>query len=427
MQKVKYNFLTIKPLFIYSLFYSTVLLGFYFNEDSLGGAKADFLYHYNISQKFSENFFLTFSTYGTNADGMNARNSPVFWILISYLNNFISSEFLRLINSFSSILISFLFYRCLIIKFKNVDKFYLLFFSCILFLSPTIRSVSIWPSTLNWGLVFFLVSLLNYLKFVNTLSNNKKDLYIYYTIFFVAISAYLHPSFATFYIFYVFNFSQHNKFGIKTFYLLLFSLILAAPSLFYIISKDFLSSFQAAQGIQTSNIQSLNLANKILIVSTMVFFFIIPVLNLKILINKINDIKLKEFSIIVIFCLINIYLFNYPAFDSGLGGGFFYKISNVLFGNNLIFYILSILSIISIYLLLEKNFNNYLLLFILIIYTPQLTIYNKYYDPLILIIFSILINFNFKDHFFKKYYKFLQLYFISVVYLLIGIFKSQIF
>ena len=109
MQKVKYNFLTLKPLFLYSLFYSTILLGFYFNEDSLGGAKADFLYHYNISEKFSENFFfLTFNAYGTNADGMNARNSPVFWILISYLNNFVSSEFLRLINS-SSVIINLIF------------------------------------------------------------------------------------------------------------------------------------------------------------------------------------------------------------------------------------------------------------------------------------------------------------------------------
>ena len=53
----------------------------------------------------------------------------------------------------------------------------------------------------------------------------------------------------------------------------------------------------------------------------MILFFIIPVLNLKILINRIKNIELKEFSIIVIFCLINIYLFNYPAFDSGLGGG----------------------------------------------------------------------------------------------------------
>ena len=78
MQKVKYNFLTLKLLFLYSLFYSTILLGFYFNEDSLGGAKADFFYHYNISQKFSENFFLTYNAYGSSADGMNARNSPVF-------------------------------------------------------------------------------------------------------------------------------------------------------------------------------------------------------------------------------------------------------------------------------------------------------------------------------------------------------------
>ena len=163
-----------------------------------------------------------------------------------------------------------------------------------MFLSPTIRSVSIWPSTLNWGLVFFLISLLNYLKFLNTFSEKEKIYMFTILFFFFAISAYLHPSFAVFYIFYLFNFVKHYKFGIITFYILLFSLTLAAPSLFYIVSKDFLSSFQAAQGIQTSNIQSLNLANKILIVSTMVFFFIIPILNLKILINRIKNIELKE-------------------------------------------------------------------------------------------------------------------------------------
>ena len=52
----------------------------------------------------------------------------------------------------------------------------------------------------------------------------------------------------------------YYNFGIKTLYILLFSFALAAPSLFYAVSKDYLSSFQAAQGIQTSNIQSLNLS-----------------------------------------------------------------------------------------------------------------------------------------------------------------------
>ena len=150
MQKVKNKFSSFKLLFLYSLFYLTILLGFYLNEDSLGGARADFLYHYNISQKFSENFFLTFDEYGKNIDGMNARNSPIFWVIISYFNNFISSEFLRLINSSVSIIISFLFYKCLLIKYKNVEKIYLAFLSCVLFLSPTIRSISIWPYTFDF-------------------------------------------------------------------------------------------------------------------------------------------------------------------------------------------------------------------------------------------------------------------------------------
>ena len=91
------------------------------------------------------------------------------------------------------------------------------------------------------------------------------------------------------------------------------------------------------------------------------------------------------------------------------------------------FYVFCTISIISIYALLSKNFFNYILLLVLIIYTPQLTIYNKYYDPLVLIVFSILINFDFENHFFKKKYKFLQLYLISITYLMMGIFKSYVY
>ena len=41
---------------IFSLLYVSLLLGLFLNEDNLGGAAHDSMYHFKISEKFSENF-----------------------------------------------------------------------------------------------------------------------------------------------------------------------------------------------------------------------------------------------------------------------------------------------------------------------------------------------------------------------------------
>ena len=176
-----------------------------------------------------------------------------------------------------------------------------------------------------------------------------------------------------------------------------------------------------------SNFNTFNISNKILIISSMVLFFIAPILNFKLLKNEITNLKFIEILILIIFGLINVYFFNYPEYDSGFGGGFFYKLSNIFFNNNYLFFIFAIFSIIYIYTILKKNYFNSLLFLTLILFNPQLTIYNKYYDPLIFIIFMTLISFDFKKNYFEKKYKTLQLYFFGVSYLMIGFFKNQVY
>ena len=175
------------------------------------------------------------------------------------------------------------------------------------------------------------------------------------------------------------------------------------------------------------NFNSFNISNKILIISAMTFFFIAPVLNFKLINEELSKLKAIEMVSIITFCLINIYFFNYPKYDSGFGGGFFYKLSNILFQNNYLFYLFSSFSILYIYTILKKKINNSIIFLSLILFTPQLTIYHKYYDPLILIIFMTLINFDFKKHYFDKKNNTLQLYFFCISYLLIGLFKSQVY
>ena len=427
MQKIKFNSSILKITLIFCLFYISILIGFYFNEDSLGGAEGDFNYHYKISLAFSKNFFETFNGFGTQEAAMGTRNSPVFWIILSQVSKFISYDILRIINSFASILICLYFFKCLKIRYKDTESFILALIACSIFLSPTVRSLSIWPYSLIWGLLFFVMSIFHFLKYLNARNEIDKFKQTLITVFFVALSAYFYPAFGIFFLFYSINFFFNYNLNQKFFLILIFSLFLATPFLYYILSKDVLDAFEGAQGMSMNNFNTFNMSNKILIISTMILFLIAPILNFKLIKKEITNLKSIEILVLVIFGLINIYFFSYPEYDSGFGGGFFYKLSNIFFNNNYLFFIFSIFSIIYIYTILKKNYYNSLIFLTLILFNPQLTIYNKYYDPLILIIFTTLINFDFKKHYFEKKYKTLQLYFFGIFYLMIGLFKSQVY
>ena len=429
--KLKFKKIDLNIFLLFFLSYITILIGFYFNEDSLGGARNDFNYHFKISLLFAENFLKTFSDFGiVEIEGkinMKTRNSPLFWIILSQVSKLVSYDNLRIINSSVSILICLYFFKCLKIRFKQVDDFALAIIACTVFLSPTIRSLSIWPYSHIWGLLFFVISIFYYLKFLDANKDKDKFKKSLFTIFFVVISAYLHPAFGIFFIFYFINFFLFYNFDKRIFFLLLISLLLALPFLLYISSKDIFTAFENAQGMSMDTYNTLNISNKILIISAMTLFFIAPILNIKLLKKELIGLKSTETVILILFCFLNIYFFSYPKYDSGFGGGFFYKLSNILFQNNYLFFFFSSFSIFYIYTILKDNLNNFLIFLILILFNPQLTVYHKYYDPLILITLLTLTNFNIQKHYFKKKNNVLQLYFFSVCYLIIGIFKSHIY
>ena len=115
--------------------------------------------------------------------------------------------------------------------------------------------------------------------------------------------------------------------------------------------------------------------------------------------------------------------FDYPYIN---GGGFFHKFSNMFFYNNFVFYFVFIFLLFTIYYILLKNWNNYLLLILLVLLTPQFTNYNKYYDPLIYILFITLFELDMNKHYFKKKYKKVYLYSLSIGYLGIALFKNYL-
>ena len=410
---------------IFLFLYCSILFGFFFNEDTLGGAKPDFLYHYAISEKFDGNFLQNFKMFGSG--DMGTRNSPIFWVIIGFLNKIISFDNLRLLNCLSSLFIGIFFYKCLLIKFEDQKKIYLIFLSSIIFLSPTIRSLSIWPYSLIWGLLFFIISIYHFLKIQNN-TGTKEQFIIYIKVLsFLILSSYIYPSFGIFYLYFFSHMLFKFKFSKYLIFLLIYSLILSIPAAYYVFENDMISSFNNSQGLSISYSQALNLSNKIMIIATMFLFFVLPVVNFKETFFDFQKINYQVFLMIFLFSIINIYFFNFPYIDGGAwGGGFFHKFSNMFFNNNLVFFTAFILSILIIYSILLKNWNNYLLLILLILFNPQFTIYNKYYDPLIYILFLTLFQLDMKKHFFNKKYKNIQLYSLSASYLALAVFKNYL-
>ena len=153
-------------IFLFVTLYATLLIGFFLGEDSTGGAFADYLNQKRIAKNFALNFFDSFLNYGSGNE--SSRHSPVLAILLSIFEKLkLNDLVIRLINLQIAPICSIIFYNCLKLKFPNVKKEYILLFSAIFFLSPTIRSLSIWPDSRIYGLTFFILSVYFFLNFQN--------------------------------------------------------------------------------------------------------------------------------------------------------------------------------------------------------------------------------------------------------------------
>ena len=118
---------------------------------------------------------------------------------------------------------------------------------------------------------------------------------------------------------------------------------------------------------------------------------------------------------IVIICAIN---FNYNYQFSG--GGIFFKLSNFLFENNLLFFFICFISILAILPLLYRKKINFLIFFLIIINNPQYTIYHKYFDPFLLITFFTIFDFKFDINKIKVFKKFIFIFFYFIFFLIIS-------
>ena len=210
-----------------------------------------------------------------------------------------------------------------------------------------------------------------------------------------------------------FNFKDIKK--IST--IIILNCLLALPAFYYIFILDInfinLGLTPGSSSELIKNSVEFNFSNKILCITSIIFFYSIPIiLTRKVFIQ----VTIKNFLLFLIFFTINLsclFFFNYEIYFTG--GGIFFHLSNYFFDNNLFFYLVCF---ISFYFLFVKNFNlnNLFIIFLLIISNPQLTIYHKYYDPLVLILIFTFFNFEIKNKFFKSF-NILKIYIIYSILL----------
>ncbi len=404
-----------KTYFLSIFLYFSLLVGYFYGENLNFGAYKDWLSaNINPIIDFSDNFVDTFLNY----EKYGHRHSPVYLIFLSFILKIgLDIEYVRLLHLHFCLLLIFLFYKCLLIKFSNVDKKLLLLLSLTIFLSPTFRSIAIWPDSRIPGLIFFTLSIFYFLKF----NQDNKVKFAWYSTLSLILSAYISPNFSVFIIyFFYFFFKKIRIFNLK--YLIFFAFLSSLPMFYYLFVMDV--NFLMAGGTQYTEERGLyyfNLSNKILIISTIFLFHFIPFIHNLLNFEDLKNFLKRKFIVILIFFLFIIFFFDYGS--EFTGGGVFFQISNFLFDNNYFFYLTGFFSICLMFYI-SKDYSNLLLIALIILSNIQNSIYHKYYEPMFMIlVFTLFKNFDFYK-FFNQRNNFYILYLFCLGFIFLRIFKN---
>ena len=406
-----------KNIIFFFLLYISLIIGFFLNENLNYGSYSDWV-SVNLPpiKDFSTNFYDTLLSY----EKYGHRHSPIYLIFLSFfLKLGLNFEIIRLIHLHLSLSLIFIFYQCLKLHFKEINKYTLQILAFVIFLSPTFRSLSIWPDSRLPGLIFFTISIYFFLKFL--ISLNYK--YSWLCSISLIIASYISPNFSLFSIYFYFIFYKKMKIS-RFINLMLVNLAASIPMLYYLFVLDvnFILAGKTPELNMNAASLNFNFSNKILIISSIIFFHLIPIIFYLIDFKKFISFFKKKLIFTILGSLILFYFFNYQL--NFTGGGVFFQSSQIIFKKNILFFIISFFSLTILFYLSNINISNFFIIFLTIISNIQNSIYHKYYEVLILImIFVLFKGLNYKN-FFSNKKSLLFLYFYSLFFIFLRIIKN---
>ena len=377
----------------YLILYLSLLVGFYYGEDFAGGFKYDLQTH----KMLLDNLFNKNLSYGLlNYDIFYVPHSPIFIIYLLFLKKiFIVEEVYRLINLHFSLLLPFFVGLSLKVKYrlKKNDIRYLL--PSIFIFSPYFRAGCIWTDDNLLAMVFLSISIYFFVKHEKDKGNIKNVLI---SAFFLAISAYFRPIYSILSIYFFLNFFLNLKISKKLLFYILLNLFLALPAFYYIFILE-INKWAISYLFRENIFTILSLSSSII-----VFYFLPFIIKdyksiFKLILNK------KNYLFYLIILSLVIYFFEY---NISYSGGIVLKFSNLFFGNNYFFYLISSVCILLIYSIFfskirDKNFFDLILIIILFTLEIDGVIYHETYDPLIYILILLLLRNKFFTNYIEKF------------------------
>ena len=196
---------------------------------------------------------------------------------------------------------------------------------------------------------------------------------------------------------------------------------MSLPALYYLFVLDVNFITKTAAITEKKNLIFFNnVANQILIIPSIIFFYFLPFYLTNILNLNFKNITSKIIISLLIFIICLIY-FDYKF--SYTGGGIFFKTSYFLFENNYLFYLISYISLLFLFLILSNKFENYLIFLLILLSNPQISIYHKYYDPFLIIILFSLVNIDIDIKKIMKFKTNIFIYLYFTMFLILGYLK----
>jgi len=390
--------------------------GYLFEEFGIktkdGGSVSDLKTHWMYIQTLRENLANLF-TYELGKD-YKLLNYPLHHIIISQLPIIGSQIKFYLLSFFVvSLFLPLLFYKCLIIRFPKIEKIKLLNVASLVYILPAYQYSAIWGNPHITALFFLLFSIYFFLKLEN--SNYKIIKYFYYSVIFLTLAAYTKQFYVFLFPFLLLIYYRETKF-ILFIKIITITFLLSLPGVFFLLKNPILY-----KGLKQD---ITNFSSAILISSSIIFFYIMPFAT-QLIINNFNKIKFIIFEIFkikyIFFISVLFFVLSLSFYYSGeIGGGIFYKISNIIFKNNYIFFITSYLGLYLILFYSKKNISTYLLsILLLITFSTGYFIFQKYFEPMFLILFLSFFNNNKIEESIFKNNIYISLYF-SLYYVVVN-------
>ena len=394
MLKLKNNNLVLSlVIFFYIL---SLSIGFIVDEDlSTGGSSRDFDLTWPVIVDFSNFKFNTITDY--------TRHVPLHYLLMSIIYKFIDNQnLLRFFYLVLTLSLPFVMYLNLK-KIYNYSNINLLLICFPIILLPYFRASAIWPNAHLTALIFLTIGNFFYLKSVL----ERKKVFCFLNLFFLALATYSLQTYVVFYLFYLyFYFINFSK---KDFFIFfVFCIILSIPGMFLLLLNERVSNISISKDFFYS--VSINF-------SLIGFFLVMLLFNKEnFFLIKEKIFKLNKFELISILIFFFIVIFNFTYDGKYNGGGFYYKISQFLFNNDILFFV-SFLIGLTLSILFFKLDKNFLFLFFLInSLNLNYAIYQKYFEPVFLVMILIFYKNLFVNNILKKKINIIYFNIVCILY-----------